>query len=71
MTPLDRYVRRATRGLPPEKRKRAEEDLRGDITERTRELQLHGLSEEQALTRALTEFGQPGRVVSGLRSVHT
>lgn len=67
---LERYLARASRGLGPRERARVREELRGNIVQLSRELQLGGLGEEAALARALSEFGPPARVNAGMLHVH-
>lgn len=70
MNDLDRYLDRATRGLPKVQRRRIREELQGSVLERAAEHQLTGLREPDALRLALREFGDPAPLASGLRRVH-
>lgn len=70
MKDLDRYLDRATRGLPKVERLRVREELRGSVLERAAEHHLAGLSEGDALRLALREFGDPVPLASGMRRIH-
>ncbi|WP_221090294.1 permease prefix domain 1-containing protein [Deinococcus aquaedulcis] len=70
MNGLERFLNRATRGLPAGRRRLVREELRGNILERTAELQVTGLPREEALRRALQDFGAPAPLAAGLRRVH-
>ncbi|PTA67703.1 permease prefix domain 1-containing protein [Deinococcus arcticus] len=70
MKALERFLNRATRGLPGGQRRQVREELRGNILERAAELQVMGVPAEEALRRALQDFGAPAPLAAGLRRVH-
>ncbi|GGL20039.1 permease prefix domain 1-containing protein [Deinococcus radiotolerans] len=63
------YLRRATLGLPASRRQELWDELEDHLLTRTRHLQLLGYAPDDALTRALTELGEPGRVSLGMGRV--
>jgi|GEM_PF-3101655 len=67
---IERYVRRATRGLPTAARRAAQTELRGHLTERRLELQASGLSEVEASRQALRELGQADELNTQFVRVH-
>lgn len=71
MTPTDRYLRQATRGLHGPVRKAAELELRGAIEDKVWRLTLLGLTEADATQAALRELGRPQAIARGLTRVHT
>ncbi|WP_339097768.1 permease prefix domain 1-containing protein [Deinococcus sp. VB343] len=70
MNDLDRYLKTATQGLPSVEKERLTEELRGSVLERAAELQVSGMTEQQALEAALREFGDPRPLAAGMRGVH-
>ncbi|WP_104992231.1 permease prefix domain 1-containing protein [Deinococcus sp. NW-56] len=70
MNDLDRYLDRATRGLPKTERLRIREELQGSVLERAAEHQITGVGSDEALHLALREFGDPAPLASGLRRIH-
>ena len=68
--PLERYLRRATAGLPPAKRQEVWDELEEHVYARAEQLQWQGASPTQALSRALAELGPPLRVSAALNGVH-
>ncbi|GGO30016.1 permease prefix domain 1-containing protein [Deinococcus humi] len=71
MTELDRYLEQATRGLFGARRRAVREELHGNLVQHALDLQVSGLSPEEALQGALRAFGSPARVRQGLLRVHT
>jgi len=71
MTPTDRYLRQATRGLHGQTRKAAELELRGAIEDKVWRLTLLGLTEADATQAALRDLGSPHAIARGLTRVHT
>ena len=71
MTELDRYLNHATRGLFGARRRAVREELHGNLVQHALDLQVSGLSPEDALRGALRDFGSPARVSQGFLRVHT
>ncbi|WP_216322578.1 permease prefix domain 1-containing protein [Deinococcus aestuarii] len=71
MNDLDRYLTRATRGLPRAERHRVREELRSSLLERAAEHQVAGHSGEEALRLALHEFGDPRPLAAGMQRLYT
>jgi hypothetical protein len=71
VTPLESYLRRATRGLGASQRALLRAELTGNIEIRALELQLLGLSFEQGVTRALEEMGEASSISNGMAWVYT
>ncbi|MFC4455121.1 hypothetical protein [Deinococcus sonorensis] len=71
MNELERYLRRATRGLRGSERDALAMELRLHVTERRRRYELLGLSAEQATRRALQDLGDAGDLNAGMLRVHT
>lgn len=67
---LERYLRRATAGLPPTKRQEVWDELEEHIYCRAEQLEWQGASPEQALAQAIAELGPPLRVSAGMNGVH-
>lgn len=67
---LERYLRRATAGLPPAKRQEVWDELEEHIYCRAEQLEWQGAAPEQALAQALAELGAPLRVSAGMNGVH-
>lgn len=67
---LEPFLRQATRGLWGEKRRLVRAELLGHLSLRTDELRLEGLSQEQAVKRALEELGPPAHISAGMRQVY-
>jgi len=67
---LERYLKRATRGLYGAARRDVWNELEQDILERVRVSQAFGLSEAQALNRALEQLGDPRAVSIGMASTY-
>lgn len=67
---LERYLWRATRGLYGAARKDVWNELEQDILERVRVSRAFGLSEAQALNRALEQLGDPRVVSAGMAKTY-
>ncbi|MBZ9712818.1 permease prefix domain 1-containing protein [Deinococcus multiflagellatus] len=68
---LDAYLRRATWGLPEQRRQELWDELEEHVLTRTDHLLLSGLSPQDALTQALRELGPPSRVTLGMAKVYS
>ncbi len=68
--PLERYLRRATLGLPPAKREEVWNELEEHVLCRAERLEFMGLSPDAALAQALRELGPPLRVSAAMNGVH-
>ncbi|MFC4455106.1 permease prefix domain 1-containing protein [Deinococcus sonorensis] len=71
MTPTNRYLKRATRGLWGQKRRDAMMELRGAIEDKVYRHQWCGLSEDQAVDAALRDLGNPATIARELGFIHT
>lgn len=71
MSELDRYLRRATRGLWGRRRQEVWAELEANLGLRVRELQVAGLSEAAAAQKALEEIGEPRIVQEGMTRLYT
>lgn len=67
MTPEERFLQAATRGLSCRKRAEAQAELRSHLHERTQQLILEGKPLPSAQARAMEELGAPGEIARGLR----
>jgi len=67
---LECYLKQATRGLYGAARKDVWNELEQDILERVRVSKAFGLSETQALNRALEQLGDPREVSVGMASTY-
>lgn len=67
---LERYLRRATWGLPRARRKELRNELEEHALERAHRLTLLGLSPPDALKRALRDLGPSERVGAGMSQVY-
>ncbi|MBZ9713219.1 permease prefix domain 1-containing protein [Deinococcus multiflagellatus] len=72
MTPEERFVRAATRGLRGQARRDAQAELRSHIHERAAQLQLilGATAEADARAQAMRELGAPAHIARGLRRTH-
>ncbi len=68
---VERYLRRATRGLWGRKREEVREELEAHIQERVVAHRITGLSEESAVERTLSEMGEPKEVREGMTRIYT
>ncbi len=71
MTNLERYLQNASRGTYGKTRALIRQELEANIRLRGKELEHRGLSETQAITRALEEIGAPNLVSTGMTGVYT
>lgn len=67
---LERYLQRATAGLPPHKRQEVWDELEEHVYCRAEQFEWQGAAPEQALKQALAELGPPLRVGAGMNGVH-
>ncbi len=70
-SPLERYLRRATRGIWGRKRLEVCEELQAHILERAKAFSIGGLPCETAVERVLAELGEPQLVNRGMLRIHT
>ncbi|AKH17893.1 permease prefix domain 1-containing protein [Deinococcus soli (ex Cha et al. 2016)] len=70
MTPEDRFIRAATRGLGRKVRSAVQLKLRSHLLERLQDLRLGGHTEEEARQLVLRELGSPETVRRSLWSTH-
>ena len=68
---VDRYLRRATRGLWGTRKREVREELATHIEGRVHAHRIAGLDEETAVQRTLSELGKPAQVNSGMMMLHT
>lgn len=68
--PLSAYLRRATFGLPPQRREEVWNELEEHVLCRAEQLEFQGLSQGEALATALRELGPPLRVSAAMNGVH-
>lgn len=71
MNDVDRYLKRATRGLWGQKKRDIQAELRGAVEDKVYRCRLLGLDEAQAVASALRDLGSPAAVARELREVHT
>jgi hypothetical protein len=71
MTNLERYLRNASLGTYGKTRALIRQELEANIRLRGKELEHHGLTETQAISRALEEIGAPNLVSTGMTGVYT
>lgn len=67
----ERYLRRATRGLWGRRRREVRDELEAHLHERVLTHRIAGLSEHDAVERALAELGSPGLVSAGMARLYT
>ena len=70
-TCVETYLRQATRGLWGRKRLEVREELAAHLHERALSYQLAGLSETDAVKKALAELGKPQEVSLGMAKLYT
>ncbi len=68
---LERYLNSATQGIVGKKRAQIQEELRGNLEQRAKELMAFGTAEKPALEQALNEFGAPKLVSRGMAQLYT
>ncbi|MVN89309.1 hypothetical protein GO986_21470 [Deinococcus sp. HMF7620] len=71
MSPTDRFVREATRGLWGQRRRDALTELRGAVEDKVYRYRLCGLDQTQAEQAALRDLGSPHAIARDLSRVHT
>jgi hypothetical protein len=70
-TQLEQFLRKATRGLYGQDHTIVREELRSNIEQLMLEHQEEGDSEQVALARAISEFGNPKTISAGMARVHS
>jgi hypothetical protein len=70
-TQLEQFLCKATRGLYGQDRSTVREELRSNIEQLMLEYQEEGDSEQVALARAISEFGNPKTISAGMARVHS
>ena len=68
---VDRYLRKATRGLWGKKKREVEEELGAHIQGRVNAHRMAGSSEKVAVRKTIRELGQPEKVSSGMTRLYT
>ncbi len=71
MNSLENYLNEATRGLWSKRRKAVQIELRGALEDKVHRYQIAGLSEEQALERAIADLGNARVVRGGFFRLHS
>lgn len=71
MSELEQYLARATRHLWGRRRREAMAELRGNIHQAMLDHQLSGATPDEALRRALLDFGPPERASRAFGRVHS
>jgi hypothetical protein len=71
MTDLERYLRLATWGLTGAQRKTVRMELESHIRQKVWKYQVSGITEPQAIQRALEDLGAPHVVSAGMNQVYT
>ena len=66
--PLEAYLRRATVGLPPERREEVWNELEEHVLNRAEQLEFQGHPPKEALEQALRELGPPLRVSAAMNA---
>jgi len=67
---LERYLRDATKGLPPKKRVAVMRELRGNLEQHVLDRMVAGIPQTRALEEILDDFGAPQLVSRGMWGVH-
>jgi len=70
MSEVERYLKRATRGLARRQQADVRAELESHVFERMRAFQAEGLAPEDAATRVLVELGSPDKANQALMRVH-
>lgn len=70
-TATETYLKRATRGLWGRKQREIREELEAHMYDRIRAHRIAGLSEADAIEKALTELGSPQQVSVGMARLYT
>jgi hypothetical protein len=71
MTPLEQYLQNATRGIWGKRTLEIREELESDILERAKKFELGGLSQDQAVEKAILELGDARVVNNGMTGIYT
>ena len=71
MNEVEKYLKKATRGLWGSKKREVREELATHIEGRVQAHRIGGLDEETAVQRTLSELGKPAQVSSGMMTLHT
>ncbi len=71
MNEVEKYLKKATRGLWGSKKREVREELATHIEGRVNAHRIAGLDEETAVQRTLRELGKPAQVSSGMMTLHT
>lgn len=71
MNEIDRYLKRATRGLWGQKKRDAQAELRGAIEDKMYRCRLLGLDETRSVASTLSDLGSPAAIARELGEVHT
>ena len=68
---LEQYLKNATKGLYGTKKLEVKTEIEGNIREMALEYQIAGLSESEAISKAILEFGEARVLNAGMVRVHT
>ncbi len=68
---LETYLKTATKGLYGRKKLEVKTEIEGNIKELALEYQIAGLSEQQAISQAILDFGEARVLNTGMVKVHT
>ncbi len=71
MNEVEKYLKKATRGLWGSKKREVREELATHIEGRVQAHRIGGLDEETAVQRTLSELGKPAQVSGGMMTLHT
>jgi hypothetical protein len=71
MTNLEQYLKTASRGTYGKTRALIRQELEANTRIRCKELEHHGLTETQAISRALEELGAANHISTGMTGVYT
>ena len=71
MTPLEKYLNTATRGLWGKKKLEVREELEAHVLEKAKRHQLLGLTEHAAISRTLEELGHSQTINRKMTEVYT
>lgn len=71
MNEIDRFLKRATRGLWGQKKRDAQTELRSAVEDKIYRHRLSGLGESEAVRAALRDLGSPATIARDLNHVHT
>ena len=68
---LEQYLKNATKGLYGKKKLEVKTEIEGNIREMALEYQIAGMSESEAISKAILEFGEARVLSAGMVRVHT